>query len=219
MINVVTTDGLSLDGMMQAPGRADEERRRGGMRRKTLVPLLLSALGLLAGSPVLGQDPTPHAAQLEAMKKLDLWVGEWKGAGWASFGGGPRVEFNLVERVERKVGGTVLFVEGRGTTKAGKEVAHDGIALVYFDDKAQRYQWHGHDLPWGTIDAEVKLVDGGFEWALSPHVGDGGATVRFTIRFDENRWREVGEISADGKSWNTFMEMTLERQKVSRGTR
>ena len=182
------------------------------------LPLLLSALSLLAGSLAFGQAPTPPLAQIEAMKKLDLWVGDWKGSGWSSSGGDQRIEFDLVEKVERKVGGTVLLVEGRGTTKTdnGEEVVtHDGLALVYFDDKAGRYHWNGHDLPWGAIDAEPKLLDGGFEWRIQ--IDERGATVRFTIRFDEKRWYEVGEASMDGKTWNPFMEMTLERQKeVSR---
>ena len=73
------------------------------MRCKMLLPMLLSALFLLAASPVFSQAPTPPAAQLEAMKKFDLWVGEWKGSGWASSGGGQRQEISMDEKVQRKV--------------------------------------------------------------------------------------------------------------------
>ena len=38
-----------------------------------------------------------------------------------------------------------------------------------------------------------------------------GVTIRFTIRFDEKRWTKLA-TSADGKNWNKFLEMTLERQ-------
>ena len=62
----------------------------------------------------------------------------------------------------------------------------------------------------GAIGVEPKLVDGGFEWGFRAE--ERGVTVRFTIRFDEKRWHEVGEMSADGKTWNKFLEMTLERQ-------
>jgi hypothetical protein len=54
-------------------------------------------------------------------------------------------------------------------------------------------------------------VDGGFEWGF--RVEERGVTVRFTIRFDEKRWHETGETSVDGKTWNKFLEMTLERQR------
>ena len=80
------------------------------MRREMLRPLLLSALPLLAVSTVSGQAPTPPAAQLEAMKKFDLWVGEWKGSGWVTSGASERLEISMEEKVQRKVGGTVLRV-------------------------------------------------------------------------------------------------------------
>jgi hypothetical protein len=183
------------------------------MRCEMLRPLLLSALPLLAASTVSAQAPTPPAAQLEAMKKFDLWVGEWKGSGWDSPGGDRRHEFRINEKVQRKLGGTVLLVEGRGTSRTDKGqevVTHESVTLLYYDDKAGRYHWHAHDLRGGTIDAEPKLVDGGFEWGF--RLEERGVTIRFTIRFDEKRWHEVGEMSADGKNWNKFLEMTLERQ-------
>ena len=184
------------------------------MRCKMLPSMLLSALSLFAASPVFSQAPTPPAAQLEAMKRFDLWVGEWKGSGWLSRGADGRHEFRIDEKVQRKLGGTVLLVEGRGTTRTdqGQEVVtHEALALLYYDDKAGRYHWNSHDLRGGAIDGEPKLVDGGFEWGF--RVEERGVTVRFTIRFDEKRWHELGETSADGKTWNKFLEMTLERQR------
>ena len=184
------------------------------MRCEILRPFLLSALPLLAASTVSGQAPTPPAVQLEAMKKFDLWVGEWKGSGWASSGRGERQEFTIVETVRRKVGGSVLLVEGRGTKKADKKeavVVHEALAVVSYDGKAKRYRWQSHDLRGQALEVEPKLVDGGIEWGFRSE--EGGVTVRFTIQFDAQRWHEVGEASTDGKTWNKFLEMTLERQK------
>jgi hypothetical protein len=184
------------------------------MRCKMSLPMLLSALFLLAASPVFSQAPTPPAARLEAMKKLDLWVGEWKGSGWRSSGGDGRQEFRIDEKVQRRLGGTLLLVEGKGTSKTdtGQEVVtHEALALLYYDDKAGRYHWNSHDAGGGARDAEAKLVEGGLEWGF--RLEERGVTVRFTIRFDEKRWHEVGETSVDGKTWNKFLEMTLERQR------
>ena len=184
------------------------------MRCKMLLPTLLSALFLLAAAPVFSQAPTPPAARLEAMKKLDLWVGEWKGSGWLSRGGDGRQEFRIDEKVQRKLGGTVLLVEGRSTSRTdqGQEVVtHEALALLYYDDKAGRYHWNSHDIGGGAINAEPTLVDGGLDWGF--RVEERGVTVRFTIRFDEKRWHEVGETTLDGKTWNKFLEMTLERQR------
>jgi hypothetical protein len=182
------------------------------MRHKVSL-LLFSAAALLAGPSAFSQAPAPPKAQIEAMKKLGPWVGEWKGSGWASSGPGQRHEFTIVEKVQRKVGGSVLLVEGRGTKKAdgGEVVVHEALALVSYDDGAKRYRWEAHDLRGQAITVEPKLIDGGLEWGFRS--GERGVTVRFTIQFDEKRWHEVGEVSTDGKTWNKFLEMTLERQK------
>jgi hypothetical protein len=183
------------------------------MRWKTSA-LLSCAAALLAGPHVPGQIPAPPAAQVEAMKKLDTWVGEWKGSGWAVLGRGQRSEFTIVEKVQRKVGGSVLLVEGRGTKKAddGAEVVvHEALAMVSYDDKAKRYHWQAHDLRGQSLDVEPKLLDDGVEWGFRND--EHNVTVRFTIRIGEKRWHEVGEASVDGKTWEKFLEMTLERQR------
>jgi hypothetical protein len=48
-------------------------------------------------------------------------------------------------------------------------------------------------------------------WAFrSPRGGD----ARFTIRLTEkDQWQEIDEFSQDGKTWDKFFEMTLQRVK------
>lgn len=176
--------------------------------------LALLALVLQGGAPeneahraAAGPDPT-------ALKGLELWVGEWSGTGWSQFPGGTRTEFELNESVRSKVGGTVLLVEGRGTTDDARGehvVTHDGLVLVYFDTRSRTYRWQGHDVGRDPIDVEADVHDGGLEWRLD--TGDGAATLRFTLEFDAQHWREVGEISSDGQHWTRFMAMTLERRE------
>ena len=184
------------------------------MRSPVIGLLLLSVLAFQPGSRSSGQSPVPPAAQVEAVRKLDLWVGVWKGTGWVSTGRDERHDFTILEKVQRKVGDSVLLIEGRGTKKAEKGedvVVHEALAVVSYDDKAKRYRWRGHDLRGQAIDVEPKVVDGGIEWGFKNE--DRGVSVRFTIKFDERRWHEVGETSTDGKTWHKFLEMTLERQK------
>lgn len=169
-------------------------------------------LALLAATPGAGQDAAPAPDRAAAMRRLENWIGEWSGSGWSLDAAGHRTEFSIEESVQPRVGGTVLLVEGRGRATNGdgaETVTHDGLVLVYYDEHAGCYHWNGHEVRGGTADAEARLLDGGLEWSLS--VPGSAATVRFTILFDERRWHEVGEASADGKAWNRFMELDLER--------
>ncbi len=174
-----------------------------------MAPLLL-ALTLTTAARLPGQIPASAQARRVAMAPLAGWVGSWKGAGWSTDAAGKRTEFDLVETVTPKVGGTVLLIEGRGTaTGPTPRTTHDGVVLLYYDDRTATYRWNGHELASGPIDALPRLIDGGLEWSFP--TGEGGATIRFTIQFDATRWHEVGEVSMDGTSWGRFMEMELTR--------
>ena len=65
------------------------------------INLLLWVVALSV--PLSAQNPT--SAQLDAMKKLDFLVGQWKGEGWISFGPGQRRTFTQTETIEPKLGG------------------------------------------------------------------------------------------------------------------
>jgi len=182
------------------------------MNARSLAVLLLSAVPSLFPPTASAQPPSPER-QIEALKKVDLWVGTWKGSGWSMSAGGERAELTLTETVTRKCGGTVLFAEGRATrpdASGAEVVTHDGIGMLFYDDETHRYRWHGHDLPWGAVDGDAELVDGGFRWSFrSPR----GHYLRFTIVVDATQWHEMGEIGTDGRAWTRFMEMTLTRQR------
>ena len=128
------------------------------MRSSKSELLLLCVLAFQAGSPISGQTPVPPAAQVEAVKKLDLWVGEWKGTGWASAGRDERYDFTIVEKVQRKVGGSVLLIEGRGTKKSdtgGAVVVHE--APVFMGIGAELAARLMHDL-FDVLAAPIERV-------------------------------------------------------------
>lgn len=178
-------------------------------RAGTQAATLVSAL-LLSAAPARAQTLSPAAVQLAALKQFQPLVGSWAGSGWSLDRTGRRTEFDLVETVTRKVGGTVLLIEGHGTARGDSAfTTHNGMVLLYFDEHSARYRWNGHEAVSGTVDAEASPVEGGLAWSIP--AGGNGATVRFTILFDERRWHEVGEASADGNNWAKFMEMNLER--------
>lgn len=144
------------------------------------------------------------------MQRFDLWVGQWRGSGWSVDPAGRRTEFDQVEEVQSRVGGAVLLIEGRSTSKADSMVVtHDGLVVVSFDEQTGKYLWRGHELGRRPMEAEVEVMGGGLRWTLG--VPQSKAAVRFTIQFDHSQWHEIGEVSPDGLRWSRFMEMKLQR--------
>jgi hypothetical protein len=172
------------------------------------APVALLGLSLLLVGAGARQDPAPAPDRAAAMQRFEEWIGTWSGTGWSLDAAGQRTEFNLEERVQPRAGGTVLLLEGHGTSREDAEkVTHDGLVLLYFDEHTRAWRWNGHEARAGTVDAEAQVFDGGLQWSLPA----GEATVRFTIHLGDGHWRETGEVSRDGKEWNRFMELELVR--------
>lgn len=193
------------------------------MLRRRIVPVFL--LLMMAGVQCLpageaqgaAAEPAQDAAavQREAMKKLEAWVGQWQGSGWIVDGPSRnRHEFTITETIQSKLGGRVLLVEGLGKgkdPKTGAEIdTHNTLAVLSYDEKVQIYRFRTHEANGRTLDVEAKPIDGGLEWGFRDETR--GATIRFTVHLDGNRWHEVGEATRDGKTWHKFLEMTLQRQ-------
>jgi hypothetical protein len=147
------------------------------------------------------------------MKKLDFLVGQWKGEGWVEFAPGQRRAFKGAEVVERKLDGLLLTVEGLHRGQAGDKreevVVHHAFVLVSYDDRARRYRFQAFTGRGNYEDAEARVSEGQLLWGMKvPQFGE----VRYTIKLDDRgRWSEAGEVSRDGKTWQQFFEMTLQR--------
>jgi len=85
---------------------------------RLIVPALAAAC-LLAVAPHTARAQTATAAspaaavaaKREAMQRLAYMVGQWQGEGWIQMGG-PRITFRGGERVQSRLGGITLLVEG-----------------------------------------------------------------------------------------------------------
>src|SRR5262249_53237052 len=150
----------------------------------------------------------------EAMKKLGFLTGEWKGESWTEFAPGKRLTSMGTETVQSKLGGLLLVIEGVHRRKGGEkegDVVHGAFGVVSYDEKAKRYRIQAYTNRGNYTEAEVKVADRKLEWGFRiPQFGD----VRYTITVNEKgQWFEIGEVSADGKQWRRFFEMTLDRVK------
>jgi hypothetical protein len=176
--------------------------------------ILLLFLFLLLPLAVAAQTPDP--AQLAEMKKLDFLVGQWKGEGWIVLGPGQRRTFRQTENVQRKLDGLLLSIEGLGKGnvpgKAEEVTVHNAFAVVSYDSETKAFRFHAYSGDGSTvayIDSEAQVSAKTLVWGFHhPRGGD----IRFTITLNEKeQWLEVGEFSRDGKTWQKFFEMTLNR--------
>lgn len=180
-------------------------------RAPVRVLLLLAVFTMPIAGSAAGQAAAPEG--LQPLTRFHSWVGDWRGSGWSMDRSGRRIDFNLMESVALKADGKVLLIEGHGSARGDSAfTTHNGVALVYWDEHSSRYRWNGHEARSGSVDAEVTPLDNGLTWSIP--AGPAGGSVRFTIQYDQARWREWGEASANGTEWSRFMEIDLGRVKA-----
>ena len=182
---------------------------------RTLPVVILLALA----APTKAQAPQPSSPSTQAtqMKKLDFLMGKWQGSGYVEYVPGQRGTFAETESIQPKLGGLVAVVEGTGVSKmqnGGEAVTHSALAVVSYDESTSGFRWQAYSAANGAaqyIETQATVGDKTLEWGYQ----DGRAgSFRFTIKLDEKgQWSEIGEVSHDGKTWQKFFEMTL--QKVS----
>lgn len=187
------------------------------MRINALPPavglLALSALAALVALPagvVRAQAETASRNEeiRGAMAALPDFEGRWKGGGWMRRGPEEPQHFLTEEIVESKLDGRILLIEGIHHSKEdpSKEIFH-AFAVLSYDPEEDVYRFRSHTSEGRGGDFEGRVESGAFIWGHEVPAGQ----IRYTIRIDGDRWREVGAFSSDGETWNQFFAMEVER--------
>lgn len=89
-------------------------------------------------------------------------VGNWVGEGWMDAGprGGGRKTFRVKETVQARLDGTVLLVEGTGTSApapgAPEVPTHQALGVLSWDPRAGHLRFSAYRLGSGVVDTEMK---------------------------------------------------------------
>jgi hypothetical protein len=151
------------------------------------------------------RSQTPNAR--DEMKKFAAWPGHWIGKS-TSYMQGKSESATADERIEWKVDGHALLINGRGTLPDGKLV-HEALGVLSFDTKENRYRLHTWLRDGRSADAWFKVVgENNFQWGFDVPTGK----IRYNIQLSEKIWNESGEYSADGNQWYPFFNMQLTKQ-------
>lgn len=178
--------------------------------RLTLAAAVIAALALAAPAAAQPWPQPDTAAQRAAIERLAPLVGRWQGE--ASVFAPAQTVVHQTEQVERAMDGLLLVINGAGyaTAERNGEPVFRAMALISYDLRrgayeVRAYTHEGH----ATTAAGEFLDDGSFRWSFAP---GGPVQARFTIYFDQNGWRELGEMSRDnGATWTRTVELDLRR--------
>lgn len=167
--------------------------------------------GFVQAQEQKGGRPKPEA-QIAAIARLDYMVGDWSGEGWMDFGGN-RVTFRGTERIQKKLDGTVLLVEGHFLAKPpgaeAKVPVHSTLGVISFEPQAKKYQFASWLATGSSGERELTLDSAGWRWQMESPRG----TIRYIMKLtDAGAWFEIGERSSDGTNWQKFFEMTLRKK-------
>lgn len=187
------------------PGRWACFATRGQVTTNLMATMrLLTCLATLALSGFVPAQEIP-----EPVRRLSALVGTWKGEGWVQFG--PQKQTSeMTEKVEARLGGRVLIIDGLGLGKDESnkgEPVHQAFGVISWDAQQSRLAMRAVTVERGSVDADIAWDGDKLVWGFTTPMG----RVRYTATFTATTWHEVGEFQR-GDQWLKIMEMTLTKQ-------
>lgn len=175
---------------------------------KRILPILL-----IWAAAAMAQAPE-GSANAEKLKAAHFLAGDWRGSGWY-ISQGKKLKFDQTENIQLKLDGTAMLIEGLGVIQGSEDYnprnVHASLAVLVWNVDDEKYHMHAFRNDGGYADAIAEFpgknkMTWGFKY---PGTGE----IRYTITIDEDgNWVETGEMSSDGKQWNTQLEMTLKKE-------
>lgn len=179
-------------------------RMRGLMRLGAAVAVLSVCAGSAAAQM---RGAAEQAAQKKAMQKLAFLAGRWSGPVSVKEGPGPELHMTQTEKVEFKLDGLALLVEGRSTDAAGK-VEFEALATIAWDDTTNGYRIRAYNAG-HYVDAPLTVVKDGFSWGFEA----GPAHIENVMHLTGNEeWQESTNVTMSGRPPFHTVEMRLKHE-------
>lgn len=176
---------------------------------KNLFIIVFMFAGVLAGR-LLAQGQ--EMGDKEKMEVFADWIGHWKGESTIQMGPGEPHKSTVDERIEFKLNGMVLMMQGVGktadTATQKESIVHQALGILSYDQQSSEYKFRTWLGDGRATEAWFKnLTDNKYQWGFETPRGQ----VRYNISLDPEKktWYENGEFSSDGSNWHKFLEMNL----------
>lgn len=171
-------------------------------RRLSLA--LAAALIVPSAASAQAADTVAIAAQQEAMKKLSMLRGLWRGSAVVRGPGGEH-KVTQTERVGDFLDGTLLLVEGKGYLPDGSTGFH-ALGVISYDPATGTYKMTSNAQGRQGVFVLKPTADG-FTWEIP----SGPATIRYATVIKDGTWHETGDRIVGDAAPQRFFEMTLTR--------
>ena len=176
-------------------------------KRRIAVLMFLMMTGVAITAMGQGrQDPaTLIAAQREAMQRLAVMDGVWRGSAWTILPSGEKHTVTQTERIGPFLDGSVKVIEGRGYDPDGK-VTFNAFGTISHNPATRVHTLHSYAQ--GQVgDFVFTPTADGYVWEIPA----GAMTIRYTAVIKDGALREVGDRIMPGKEPVRFFEMNLKR--------
>lgn len=172
--------------------------------RHIFVAVLLSAASLAVAAQ---QPPDTTAAQRADMQKLGFLVGNWSGPVSVHRGPGEPLQLTQAEKIEYKLDGLVLLIEGKSTAADGS-APFEALAIVAYDEASQGYRIRAYEAG-HYVDAGLTVVANGFSWEFDAGPAHIVNAMHLTAK---GEWQETSDVTVGGRPPFRSVEMLLTRK-------
>lgn len=169
------------------------------------ITALLSAVSLTA---VAQMPPDPTPAQREAMHKLSFLAGNWSGPVTITRGPGEPLQLTQTEKVEYKLDGLILLIEGKSTATDGS-TPFQALATVAYDDQTHTYRIRAYNAG-HYVDSELKVLADGFSWGFDAGPAHVNSAMHLTAK---GEWQETSDVIFGGGPPHRTVDMLLTHQQ------
>lgn len=180
------------------------------MRTRRLIGFAFSLMAAVAAASTASAQGRPDsqaliAAEREAMTRLAMMDGVWRGPAWTILAPGEKHDITQTERIGPFLDGSVKVIEGRGYDADGS-VGFNALGIVSYDPGSQAYSLHSYAMGMAG-DFVLTPSEDGYVWEIPA----GPMTIRYTAVIKDGAWHEVGDRIVPGKEPVRFFEMNLQR--------
>jgi hypothetical protein len=153
------------------------------------------------------------AARKVELAKISGLIGTWTGPGWRILPTGERIEYDQTVVVTSKMGGQAMMIEGNSVRRPPNVPQGAGsLAIVTWEPELNRYAFRSFTGGRLTQADGALLSSDTFQWTVKgPPL-----CMRFTVKFGENQWSELGEVSRDGqKTWTVSYQLEMRKSPLA----